>query len=40
MLEKRVKNFGRGLLPPLFWAMPDRKHFFLQEGFPNSLTPA
>ena len=29
------KNSGRGLPPPPFRAMPKRKHFFFQEGFPK-----
>ena len=33
MVEKRVKQFGQGSPPP-FRAMPERKHFFSQEGFP------
>ena len=31
---KRVKKFGQGSSPPPFRAMPERKHFFLQDGFP------
>ena len=35
MVEKKVKKFGQGSPLP-FRAMSERKHFFLQEGFPYS----
>ena len=31
---KKGKKIGQGSPPPPFRAMPERKHFFLQEGFP------
>ena len=37
MVEKRVKKFGQGSPPPPFRAMPKRKHFFFQEGFPKLM---
>ena len=35
--KKGSTNSGRGLPPP-FRAMPERKHFFFQEGFPKTYS--
>ena len=37
MVEKKGKQIRAGVPPPpSFRAMPERKHFFSQEGFPKS----
>ena len=33
---RKGKNIRAGVSPPPFRAMPERKHFFSQEGFPKS----
>ena len=34
MVEKQSQKIRAGVSPPPFRSMPERKHFFLREGFP------
>ena len=34
---KKGQKIPAGVSPPPFRAMPERKHFFLQDGFPKML---